>query len=129
MSDHVNNIQKTNVVISPEFIRKQSAHIPSSATFKDILTEQKTQLLNDIKFSGHALDRLQQRNIHLSEGEHSRLRSAFEQVTEKGGTDSLVIMDSLAFVINAKNRTVVTAMTQENLRDKVFTKIDSAVII
>ena len=103
--------------------------MPSSATFKEILNEQQEKVTNDIKFSGHALNRLEERNIQLSEGDFSRLSSAFEQVAEKGGSDSLVLMDSLAFVINAKNRTVVTAMTQENLRDKVFTKIDSAVII
>lgn len=129
MSNPINNIRPDGSVISQEFIIKQRAQQPSSATFEEILKDKQTELNNGIKFSGHALSRLEERNIELSLHDQERLKSAFDHVSEKGGKDSLVLMDSMAFVINAKNKTVVTAMSQDNLRDKVFTKIDSAVII
>ncbi len=129
MSEYINNIRPDGSVISPEFIVKQRAQQPRSATFEEILNDKQSKLDDGIKFSGHALSRLEERNIELSSQEQERLKSAFDHVTEKGGKDSLVLMDSMAFVINAKNKTVVTAMSQDNLRDKVFTKIDSAVII
>jgi flagellar operon protein len=129
MSENINNITPNSTVISPEFIVKQRTQLPSSATFKEILNDKQSKLDDGIKFSGHALSRLEERNIELSSQDQERLKSAFDHVTEKGGKDSLVLMDSMAFVINAKNKTVVTAMSQDNLRDKVFTKIDSAVII
>jgi len=47
---------------------------------------------------------------------------------EKGAKDSLVLLRDLAFIVNVKNRTVVTAVDGEHLKDNVFTNIDSAVI-
>jgi flagellar operon protein len=38
-------------------------------------------------------------------------------------------MDQLALVVSIKNRTVITAVDGNNLKDNVFTNIDSAVII
>lgn len=126
MNQTTGKIQGGEHIIAPEIIRQQSARQPSSATFGEILKEQYQQ---EIKYSGHAQSRMEERNIRLSESEQNRLAAAFEQVEKKGGRDSLVLMDSLAFVINARNRTVITAMTQDNLKERVFTKIDSAVIV
>ena len=47
----------------------------------------------------------------------------------KGIRESLVIMDDLAFIVNTKSKTVVTAMDQNNSEDNIFTNIDGAVII
>ena len=129
MSDNIQSVEQKMKVISPEFIIKQRAQLPRSASFQEILKDKQSKINDEIKFSGHAQSRLQERNIQLCARDHERLKAAFAYVTEKGGNDSLVLLDSMAFVINAKNRTVVTAMLQDNLRDKVFTKIDSAVII
>ena len=41
--------------------------------------------------------------------------------------ESLVMMDNLAFIVNVKNNTVVTAL--ESDEDSVFTNIDGAVIV
>lgn len=47
----------------------------------------------------------------------------------KGAKESLILMQDMAFIVNVKNRTVVTAMDSESMKDNVFTQIDSAVII
>ncbi|MDD4343286.1 MAG: flagellar biosynthesis protein, partial [Eubacteriales bacterium] len=40
-----------------------------------------------------------------------------------------ILMDDLAFVVSIKNRTVITAVDGNSMKDNVFTNIDSAVII
>ena len=47
---------------------------------------------------------------------------------EKGIQESLVMVDSLAFIVNVPNKTVVTAMDQGETEKNVFTNIDGAVI-
>ena len=38
-------------------------------------------------------------------------------------------MDNLAFIVNVKNNTVITAMDQNETSNQVFTNIDGAVIV
>jgi flagellar operon protein len=58
-----------------------------------------------------------------------RLQNGARKAEEKGIKESLVIMDSLSFIVNTKNNTVITAMEQSGDTDNVYTNIDGAVII
>ncbi len=42
--------------------------------------------------------------------------------------DSLVLIDDKAFIVSINNRTVVTAMNGDVIKDNVFTNIDSTII-
>ena len=84
---------------------------------------------SELKFSKHATMRLEHRNINLSEEQSMRLENGVQKASEKGIKESLVIVDSLAFIVNVPNKTVVTAMDQEESGDNIFTNIDGAVII
>jgi flagellar operon protein len=57
------------------------------------------------------------------------MKEAVAKAESKGVKDTLVLMDDLAFVINTRNRTVITAVNSNELRENVFTNIDGAVII
>jgi len=95
-------------------------------TFGAVLQQQ----LGGVKFSQHAQQRLQQRNIQLGQDEITRLGQAVDKAAQKGSRESLVLMDNqLAFVVSVKNRTVITAMVGDNMKENVFTNIDSAVIV
>lgn len=94
-------------------------------TFGSVFSEE----LSGLKFSQHALQRLQTRNIHLDESALAKLSGAVEKAAQKGAQDSLILMNNLALVVSVKNRTVITAMDGANLKDNVFTNIDSAVIV
>ncbi|MDF1611257.1 MAG: TIGR02530 family flagellar biosynthesis protein [Stygiobacter sp.] len=83
--------------------------------------------LEKVKFSNHALKRLESRNIQLGENELSKIQDAIEKAEAKGSKDSLVLMDKTAFIINIPNRTVVTAIEVANSNENVFTNIDSVV--
>ena len=82
-----------------------------------------------MKFSGHAVDRLKTRNIQLNNYDMLRLNDAVNRAEEKGSRDSLVLMDGTAFVVSVKNKTVVTAMAGDQMKDNVFTNIDSTVVV
>lgn len=82
-----------------------------------------------LKFSKHAAMRLADRKISLSSEQSRRLETGVKRAGEKGIHDSLVILDSLAFIVNVPNKTVVTAMEQSEAEKNIFTNIDGAVII
>jgi flagellar operon protein len=81
-----------------------------------------------LRFSGHALQRIQHRGIDLNEATMARLDGGVQRAAAKGSRDSLVLVDQTAFVVSVPNRTVITAVDREHMREQVFTNIDSAVI-
>ena len=83
-----------------------------------------------IEFSKHAIQRLSERSIDVTQGDTlERLNKAVEIAADKGSSDALVLVDSNAFVVSVKNNKVVTAIAQEELKGNIFTKIDSTVIV
>ena len=94
--------------------------------FKQILQKE----MDGVKFSQHASNRLQTRNIELSAKDMEKLNTAVGKAAQKGARESLILMNNeLAFVVSIPNKTVITAMDGSNLKDNVFTNIDSAVIV
>lgn len=96
-------------------------------SFEDVLRE-KQQALDPLKFSKHAANRLSDRNISLSPEQSRRLADGVSKAGEKGINESLVLVDSIAFIVNVPNKTVVTAMDQTDAGENIFTNIDGAVI-
>ena len=96
----------------------------NSTGFESIFQEE----LEKVKFSSHALKRLETRNIKLGEEELNKIQTAVNKAELKGSKDSLVLMDNTAFIVNIPNRTVVTAMSVQDGSDNVFTNIDSVVL-
>jgi flagellar operon protein len=82
-----------------------------------------------VKFSQHAQDRLKARNITLSASDLANLEGAVNNVAQKGGKESLMMVGDAALVVSIRNRTVVTAMDRKQMQGNVFTNIDSAVIL
>lgn len=100
----------------------------TSQSFKDILEKASEQNLKPVKFSKHAANRLNDRNISLSNEQLQRLNEATVKAQAKGINESLVLMDSMAFIVSIPNNTVVTAMDQNLADERIFTNIDGAVI-
>lgn len=99
-----------------------SKKIEPQNSFESLFKEE----INKVKFSNHAVKRLETRNIHLNDNELSKIQNAVEAAEAKGSKDSLVMMDNTAFIVNIPNRTVVTAVPVEE-SNSVFTNIDSVV--
>lgn len=86
-------------------------------------------LQDKLKVSGHAQTRLQSRGIEMTQQDWSRVISGVDRAAAKGAKESLVMMDDVAMVVSIKNRTVITAVDKDHLKENVFTNIDSAVIV
>ncbi|MCB0265956.1 MAG: flagellar protein [Calditrichaeota bacterium] len=101
---------------------------PEQSPFRELL-KAKLDETAELKFSAHAQSRMRSRDISLSADQLNLLNNAVDQAKEKGGHNSLVLMSDYAFIVNADNRTVVTAMDRQGMDDSVFTNIDSAVVL
>ncbi|SHJ81181.1 flagellar operon protein [Malonomonas rubra DSM 5091] len=99
---------------------------PAGGSFEQLLNRQIDQ--QGVKFSRHAVDRMNSRGINFNSSQMQRLEQAVSQVEAKGGKDSLVMLDDTALVVSVKNETVVTVVDKGQLKNNVFTNIDSAVI-
>ena len=110
--------------------KAETAKTFEGLSFQQILDQKTTQDTNgSLRFSKHALGRLSDRNIELSEGQLERLNDGARKAGQKGIRESLVIVDQLAFIVNVPNQTVVTAMDSTETTENIFTNINGAVII
>lgn len=114
--------------MTDQYLPKQETKEQSLQISFDEILKQKAESAQELKFSKHAAMRLNDRNISLSEEQNERLESGVKRAKEKGIQESLVMVDSLAFIVNVPNKTVVTAMDQGESDEHVFTNIDGAVI-
>jgi len=133
----MNHISKTNFSsieqITEQLLKNKSTSLnqiseDKSVSFSDILKNKQTFVdTGTLKFSKHANERLASRNIDLSDTQLERLETGAKRAQEKGINESLVVVDNIAFIVNVKNNTVVTAVNDSD--DKIFTNIDGAVIM
>ena len=109
-----------------EYLKQQPQKLGSSTqeqrgvSFQDVYQEA------SVKFSKHANERLITRNISLDSTQMERLENGMNKAKEKGLKEPLVMVDNIAFIVNTKSNTVVTAVNDS--KDSVFTNIDGAVI-
>jgi flagellar operon protein len=81
-----------------------------------------------VRWSAHAVERLAQRRTPVSAEMQQRLQGAVDDLAAKGARESLVLMDGLALVVSVANRTVITAVGSDRMKDQIFTNIDSAAV-
>ncbi|MCQ2537188.1 MAG: flagellar protein [Lachnospiraceae bacterium] len=98
---------------------------PGGVSFEEMLSIQRNKL-GELKFSKHAGERLADREIDISREQMDRLKNGVKEAGSKGINETLVMVDNLAFIVNVKNNTVVTAVKGDETR--VFSNIDGAVI-
>lgn len=127
----VNNINNYNL---QDAIIRQAENIKSSGqteknkkqgsgdAFREILNEQ-------ISFSKHANLRREERNIAIDSTEMDMLGDACNKAEEKGIRDALIVMNNSAFIVNSKNKTVITVMDRSEMKENIFTNIDGAIFI
>ena len=115
-----------NITVQPG---GQSTHgiTKPNSSFEDIFAK-KLFDNREVKFSKHAESRLQTRNINLTEEQKSKLNDAINKAGEKNVKDSLVMVDDIAFVVNVREKNVVTVLNKDEMKNNVFTNIDGAVI-
>lgn len=112
---------------NPTIQNKQNTATGSKSAIAGF-SEQLRSKIDGVRFSAHAATRLKSRKIEMTEEIIGKLEKAVSGAADKGARDSLILMKDLAFIVNIPNRTVITAMDGESMKQNIFTNIDSAVI-
>jgi flagellar operon protein len=100
----------------------------NTGSFNQVL-QKKLKQKSGIEFSGHAQKRLDSRNINLTSGDLNKLQKAVTKAENKGAKESLILVNKVAYVVSVENKTVITAVDDNNMKENVFTNIDSAVVM
>ncbi|SKC74401.1 TIGR02530 family flagellar biosynthesis protein [Maledivibacter halophilus] len=125
----MNRIRINNdLIVNQQKVSKNTTNYnPQRKSFQEVLNEiGKSQ---EVKFSKHALERLKNRNINLSKEDISRLNNGVQRADRKGVKEALILMENKAFIASVKNKTIITAACEDQLKENVFTNIDGAVIV
>ncbi len=123
MAGYINGIQVPFVPIERPEQSLPKKNVQGNDAFDSVLQRE----LEKVKFSKHAAQRLDSRDISLSSTQLEKLQSAVDKAEKKGAKDSLVMLNDTAFIVNIPNRTVVTAVPIAD-EENIFTNIDSVVI-
>ena len=108
--------------------RRDKTKQQDKPSFKKIIAN-KIKEKTGIKFSRHAQNRIVSRNINFNDKQLKQLQKGVQKLEEKGARDSLVMVNDVAYVVSVENKTVITAIDDENVKENVFTNIDSAVFM
>lgn len=98
-----------------------------SASFAESL--QKEYEKSNVQFSKHAMQRMKTRGVEMTPGLLNSLNQAVDKARTKGSKDVAVISDKSVFIVNVPNNTVITTMNGLEMKENIFTNIDSAVLI
>lgn len=134
---NINNSQFLSIEqLQNQYLKQQKVNsgnrTSQGMSFEEILHKQQTQgtqTTEVVRFSKHAANRLSDRKIELTDEQLERLNDGTKKAGAKGIKDSLVLVDQLAFIVNTKSNTVITAMDQTEADENIYTNIDGAVII
>ncbi|MFV0498335.1 MAG: TIGR02530 family flagellar biosynthesis protein [Candidatus Fimivivens sp.] len=99
-----------------------------SGSFQSLLQQQLQQNAG-VAFSKHAVSRVAQRDIALTDNSLERLSQGVKIAQEKGLDSALILIDKTAFIVSALNNKVITTVGESDLTGNVFTNIDGTVII
>lgn len=129
-TDQAGRIGKTP--LSPGGQSGTKVYSSNELAFERLLKEQllkKPEKTGELQFSKHAAARVEQRGIQLTESLLDGLKNAVEKARDKGAKEVVVIGQQGAFIVNIPNNTVVTSMSPGEMKQNIFTNIDSAVIL
>ena len=87
------------------------------------------QPAQSVEFSKHAISRAQERGIEVTPDLMDQLAGSVIRAQAKGATNILAMDTEKAFIINVPNAKVITAITQEEMKENIFTNIDGAVFL
>ncbi|MGB9682403.1 MAG: TIGR02530 family flagellar biosynthesis protein [bacterium] len=113
--------------VNSETLKLDNKISNSTASFREIFESRLNA--EHINLSKHAQERILLRGIEVGKEEIDGINKAIDLASSKGVRDSLVMINGKAFVVNIPSRTVVTAIEEGGLKNRIFTNIDGVVIL
>lgn len=124
----INTVGTTGFTGQTEARRAQSAQ--EGGSFGAVLQQQlERSQTRQVAFSKHALSRAEERGIEVTPTLLERLGDSVERAEAKGATNILALDQRLAFIVNVPNNRVITALSEAEMKDSIFTNIDGAVFL
>ncbi|MBA4385868.1 MAG: flagellar protein, partial [Anaerolinea sp.] len=109
MADEI-KIQSNPGIIPTTAIPSTTTANKTAAGSSDVSFAETLSQTQNLRFSNHAQKRLEARNINLTDDGINRLSNAVDKAEKRGGKESLVMVDDMAFIVNVRDRMVVTAL-------------------
>ncbi|GAB2563489.1 TIGR02530 family flagellar biosynthesis protein [Gracilibacillus alcaliphilus] len=109
------------IIASPKPAAKPQ---PVASSFAKVLKSEQS-----ITISKHANERLRTRNIAISEDKWFQMEQKLEEAKQKGVKESLVLLDNAGLIVNAQNKTVITALDKQEMNSKIFTNINGTILL
>ncbi|MGL4791689.1 MAG: TIGR02530 family flagellar biosynthesis protein [Anaerotignaceae bacterium] len=97
-------------------------------SFEAVISEKLNQK-SELQLSKHAKQRVSQHGIDMNKTLIESIQSAADTAKQKGAKDVVIIGKDAAFVVNLTNGIIVTAVSSADMKNNIFTNIDSAVLI
>lgn len=124
----LNRIDGKNIINKLQYQQRvNETKVGAEVDFSKLLEDKVASLGGKVKFSKHAKERMELRNIELSEKDVKDIAKAIDKAEEKKINNSLIVSDKAVYIANIKSRTIITAM--ESMKDRVFTNVDGVINI
>ena len=111
---------------------QQREQQPQQQSFGAMLQQQLQQAQpaqQPLNSSKHALTRVEERGIELTPELMDKLAGSIGRASEKGAVNILALGGEQAFIINVPHSRVITTISQDEMKEKIFTNIDAAVLL
>lgn len=129
----INEIQQNILMSQLKRVERTAPSVSQPVTSRENISnasfEKELDQATGVQFSKHAEKRLVSRNLELNQVDRAKLQDAVSSLQKKGAKDSLVLMGELAFIVNVPSKTVVTALSKDQMKEQVFTNIDSTILV
>lgn len=124
----VNHITNAQALQLQRAVAQNQTQAQKTGQFGNLLQKEISRQ-NEVQFSKHAAQRVEQRGIEMTDNLLKNLNSAVQKAKAKGAKDVVVIGEKGAFIVNVPNNIVVTTMSETEMKENIFTNIDSAVLM
>ena len=131
MVQNVNNNQAISGIRGSELqkIHAGQRGVGFEQLLQEKLQQKELQQKEQLQFSKHAKERIDQRGIEMTSTLMDDLNNAVAKAKQKGAKDVVIIGPKEVFIVNVPNNIVVTTLSGAEMKNNIFTKIDSAVIL
>ena len=116
----------TPQAVPSQSTRNTAVQESEGPSFSELLSQKLGE--KGLTISKHAAQRAAQRGVDL-DAHIDRLSQGVQIARQKGLDDALILVDSTAFLVSARNATVITTVGGSDLKGNVFTNISGTVII
>lgn len=106
-------LQHASAQLQPKAVTGTGANTGTKVQFADIL-QKEADKAQSVQFSKHAVQRVRERGIEMTDGLLKDLNQAVSKAREKGARDVVIIGESGAFIVNVPHNVVVTTMSNRD---------------